>query len=56
MPSAMAVSTNVADFALKLMRHTHMISFISLAVGSHVQQKANDRKPRRKRLKVGDSA
>ena len=30
MPSAMAVSTNVADFALKLMRDTHMISVLGL--------------------------
>jgi len=43
MSSAMATSTNVADFALKLMRDTHMMSFISPAVGRHVQQKADDK-------------
>lgn len=46
MPSAMAVSTDVTDFPLKLVRNTHMISFISPAVGSHVQQKANDKRKR----------
>ncbi|KAJ7404064.1 hypothetical protein BTVI_73978 [Pitangus sulphuratus] len=42
-PSTMTVSTNVADFALKLMRDTHMISFISPAVGSNIRKKTDDK-------------
>lgn len=37
--------SDVADFALKLMRDTH-ISFIRPAVGTHVQQKADNKQPR----------